>query len=208
MAFLGAEMSRGSISLRGRRRWSGVCARRIGDHGRGSDRPLDTDGQGRGPSWERCRELKIPCIGLAGMVSASPGTGACFTQAHALTELTSVAQAKAKAGVLAGAAGSRRRGAKNRAARRAYWRRHEEGVRRARNPKAEIRNPKEGRNPKPEKGVSRCCCLFDRRLIRNSDFGFLSDFGFREFGFGLGGREPCYAIRSLNSPGRRLTSGA
>ena len=53
-------------------------------------------GKGVGQIARRCRQLKIPCIGLAGMVSASPGTAAFFTQAHALTELTTVAQAKAK----------------------------------------------------------------------------------------------------------------
>ena len=54
-------------------------------------------GKGVGHIAQRCRQLKIPCIGLAGVVSTSSGTGACFTQAHALTELTSPAQAKVKA---------------------------------------------------------------------------------------------------------------
>jgi glycerate kinase len=53
-------------------------------------------GKGVGQIAQRCRKLKIPCLGLAGRVSASPGTGAFFTQARALTELTSVAQAKAR----------------------------------------------------------------------------------------------------------------
>jgi glycerate kinase len=53
-------------------------------------------GKGVGQIAQRCRKLNIPCIGLAGTLSASPRTGTLFTQAHALTELTSVAQAKAK----------------------------------------------------------------------------------------------------------------
>jgi excinuclease ABC subunit A len=40
------------------------------------------------------------------------------------------------------------------------------------NPKAETRNPKEIRRPKSERSIS-------ERLIRNSDFGHLSEFGFR-----------------------------
>ena len=53
-------------------------------------------GKGVGQIAERCRKLKIPCIALAGRVSASPETGAFFAQAHALTELTTVAQAEAR----------------------------------------------------------------------------------------------------------------
>jgi hypothetical protein len=45
---------------------------------------------------QRCRKLKIRCIGLAGMVGGSLGTGAGSMETHALTELTTVAQAKAK----------------------------------------------------------------------------------------------------------------
>ena len=53
-------------------------------------------GKGVGQIALRCRKRKIPCIGLAGMVGASPGTATLFTQVHALTELTTAAQAKAK----------------------------------------------------------------------------------------------------------------
>jgi glycerate kinase len=84
-------------------------------------------GKGVGQIARRCRKLKIPCIGLAGMVSASPGTGALFTQAHALTELTSIAQAHAKP---------------------AYWL---EGLaRQVAAQKSEGRNPKPEGRPKPE----------------------------------------------------------
>lgn len=53
-------------------------------------------GKGVGQIAQRCRKLKIPCIGLAGMIGGSLGTGAGFTQTHALTALTTAAQAKAK----------------------------------------------------------------------------------------------------------------
>jgi glycerate kinase len=88
-------------------------------------------GKGVGQIGRRCRALRIPCIGLAGMISASTGTRACFTQEHALTELTTVAQAKARP---------------------AYW--LERLARRVarggeiRNPKSEIRRKAETRNPK------------------------------------------------------------
>ena len=45
-------------------------------------------GKGVGQVGRRCRELKIPCIGLAGMMDISAGKGAGFTQVRALTELT------------------------------------------------------------------------------------------------------------------------
>jgi glycerate kinase len=54
-------------------------------------------GKGVGQIAQRCRQLKIPCIGLAGMVSTKEGAGALFSKAHALTELTKLAQAKARA---------------------------------------------------------------------------------------------------------------
>jgi glycerate kinase len=55
-------------------------------------------GKGVGQIGMRCGALKIPCIGLAGMAEINPGKGTCFTQVRALTELTSVAQAKARPG--------------------------------------------------------------------------------------------------------------
>jgi glycerate 2-kinase len=53
-------------------------------------------GKGVGQIARRCRQLKIPCIGLAGQVSDCPGMSARFAQAHALTELTTVPLAKAR----------------------------------------------------------------------------------------------------------------
>jgi glycerate 2-kinase len=88
-------------------------------------------GKGVGQIGRRCRALKIPCIGLAGRTDISPGKGSCFTQVRALTELTSVAQAKARP---------------------AYWlERLARSVARGgeiRGPKSEIRRKAETRNPK------------------------------------------------------------
>ena len=55
-------------------------------------------GKGVGQIAQRCRGLNLPCIGLAGSVSASLRTAAFFTQVRALTELTTVARAKARPG--------------------------------------------------------------------------------------------------------------
>jgi glycerate kinase len=54
-------------------------------------------GKGVGEIARRCHELRIPCIGLAGIVQPSKGTAALFAQTHALTDVTSVRQAKAEA---------------------------------------------------------------------------------------------------------------
>ena len=53
-------------------------------------------GKGVGRIAERCQRLNIPCIGLAGMVSANRNTAESFNQIHALTELTTLAQAKSR----------------------------------------------------------------------------------------------------------------
>jgi glycerate kinase len=84
-------------------------------------------GKGVGEIARRCRQLRIPCIALAGMVDAALGAGTGFTQARALTELTSAAQAKAKP---------------------AYW--LERLARQAAAEKPEDRNPRSERRPKTE----------------------------------------------------------
>jgi glycerate kinase len=53
-------------------------------------------GKGVGQIARRCGQLNLPCLCLAGVVRASPGTRALLTRARALTELTTLAQAKAK----------------------------------------------------------------------------------------------------------------
>jgi glycerate kinase len=84
-------------------------------------------GKGVGQIAQRCRQLNIPCIGLAGMVSANLEGGALFTQAYGLTELTTVTQAKVRP---------------------AYW--LERLARMAAAQKSEDRRPKAERRPKTE----------------------------------------------------------
>jgi glycerate kinase len=54
-------------------------------------------GKGVGQIAKRCRQLKVPCIGLAGMVGLHPSRHP-FERLQALTELTSLAQAKTRPG--------------------------------------------------------------------------------------------------------------
>jgi glycerate kinase len=52
-------------------------------------------GKGVGQIARRCRKLSIPCIGLAGIVTASRQTSTSFASTHALTDLAPLPQAKA-----------------------------------------------------------------------------------------------------------------
>ena len=52
-------------------------------------------GKGTGQIAARCRELSTPCLALAGQVSASVKRKSLFTQTYALTDLTTLEQAKA-----------------------------------------------------------------------------------------------------------------
>ena len=97
MAFLGAELRPG-FDLFARQ---AALARRL----RAADLVITGEGaidcstfmgKGVGQIAQRCRKLKIPCIGLAGMVSASKRTKEFFTCTYALTDLTGVRQAKAQ----------------------------------------------------------------------------------------------------------------
>ena len=137
MAFLRAEMSPG-FDLIARlasleRRLRGVDLVITGE---GAIDRSTLMGKGVGQIGRRCRALKIPCIGLAGMTDISSGKGTCFTQVRALTELTSVAQAKARP---------------------AYWlerlaRRVARGAGEIRSPKSETRRKAEIRKPKRARG--------------------------------------------------------
>ena len=97
LAFLGAELQPGfdlfarQAALERRLRTADLVVT-----GEGAIDGSTLMGKGVGQIARRCRQLKIPCIALAGRVSASTGRRAFFTQAHALTELTTVAQAKAR----------------------------------------------------------------------------------------------------------------
>jgi glycerate kinase len=53
-------------------------------------------GKGVGQIAVRCRKRGIPCVALAGFVSPGAKKQKLFTQIHALTQLTTVKQAKAK----------------------------------------------------------------------------------------------------------------
>jgi glycerate kinase len=54
-------------------------------------------GKGVGEIARRCRALQIPCIGLAGSIKLDTKAAQSFTRLGALLDLTSEAQAKAKA---------------------------------------------------------------------------------------------------------------
>ena len=96
-AFLGAEMQLGfDLFARQARLERRLRAADLVVTGEGAIDVSTLMGKGVGHIAQRCRQLKIPCIGLAGMVCADPGTGAFFTQARALTELATVAQTKAR----------------------------------------------------------------------------------------------------------------
>ena len=98
LAFLGAELQPGfdlfarQAALERRLRTADLVVT-----GEGAIDGSTLMGKGVGQLARRCHQLKIPCIALAGRVSASTGRRAFFTQAHALTELTTVGQAKARA---------------------------------------------------------------------------------------------------------------
>jgi glycerate 2-kinase len=51
-------------------------------------------GKGAGEVAMLCRKQKIPCIGLGGSVSRTPGLERLFKQVHALTDLTTLEKAK------------------------------------------------------------------------------------------------------------------
>ncbi len=53
-------------------------------------------GKGVGQLAARCRQLRVPCIGLAGMLGRSAKMKRAFVRAYGLTDLTTVEQAKAR----------------------------------------------------------------------------------------------------------------
>jgi glycerate kinase len=97
LAFLGAE-SRAGFDLFARH--AGLERRlRAADlviTGEGAIDHSTLMGKGVGEIARHCRRLNIPCIALAGRVSASRETVEFFAQTHALTELTTVQQAQAR----------------------------------------------------------------------------------------------------------------
>lgn len=63
--------------------------------GEGRIDPSTFMGKGVGQIARECRCLGVPCIGLAGVVSARSGAGKYFTRVHGLTELTALKKARA-----------------------------------------------------------------------------------------------------------------
>jgi glycerate kinase len=97
LAFLDAKLEPGFdlfaryAALGGHLRWAD-----LGVTGEGAIDHSTFMGKGVGQIAQCCRKLKIPCIGLAGVVSASRRTAKLFAQTRALTQLTTVQQAKAQ----------------------------------------------------------------------------------------------------------------
>ena len=97
LAFLGAELQPGfDLFARQAALEQHLRAADLVVTGEGAIDRSTLMGKGVGQVAQRCRQLEIPCIGLAGIVSANLGAGALFTEVHALTELTTVAQSKAE----------------------------------------------------------------------------------------------------------------
>ena len=97
LAFVGAEMQPGfDVFVRQAALERRLHAAELVVTGEGAIDGSTLMGKGVGQIARHCRKLKIPCIGLAGILGTGPTTGAFFTKAHALTELTNVAQAQAK----------------------------------------------------------------------------------------------------------------
>jgi glycerate 2-kinase len=96
-AFLGARLEPGfdlyarQASLDRHLRWADVV---ITGEGALDDSTLM--GKGVGQVAQRCRRLRIPCIGLAGVVNARAAGRGMFAQLHALSDLAGIGPAKAK----------------------------------------------------------------------------------------------------------------
>ena len=97
LAFLGAELEPGFDLFA---RQAALARRlRVADlviTGEGAIDASTFMGKGVGRVARRCRELNLPCIGLAGIVSAGRSTAEFFTRTYALTELTTATDAKAE----------------------------------------------------------------------------------------------------------------
>lgn len=96
-AFLGARLASGFDLFSAQ---AGVEARlKTADLAITGEGALDKStlmGKGVGRIAERCRQLGIRCIGLAGTVGGEVGTGNAFSSVRALCDLTSVSKAKAQ----------------------------------------------------------------------------------------------------------------
>lgn len=97
--FLGARLEAGfdrfasQAVLERRLRWADLVIT-----GEGAIDDSTLMGKGVGQIALRCRKLRIPCIGLAGVVSA-PSPHKIFTKTYALTSMTTTMQAKTRAAI-------------------------------------------------------------------------------------------------------------
>src|SRR5207248_921172 len=96
-AFLGARLERGFelfadyARLDQRLRLAGLVIT-----GEGAIDESSLMGKGVGEIARRCREVKVGCIGLAGVMRGGPGAGRSFTLVRALADCTPVEEAKAR----------------------------------------------------------------------------------------------------------------
>ena len=97
LAFLGADLQPGFDLFA---RHAGLARRlRAADvviTGEGAIDRSTLMGKGVGQIAQHCHRLRIPCIGLAGKVSVRRGRAGLFAATYALTNLTTVGQAKAQ----------------------------------------------------------------------------------------------------------------
>ena len=95
-AFLGARLEPGfelyaqQAALNRRLRWADLVVT-----GEGALDSSTLMGKGVGQVARRCRQVQIPCLGLAGVVQAGRDGNKVFAELHALTDLTDVEEAKA-----------------------------------------------------------------------------------------------------------------
>ena len=97
LAFAGAKATPGFELFAREARLDGRLGRMdlvITGEGRLDDSSLM--GKGVGQIARRCRQLKIPCLALAGIVDKSAKAQPFFQQAHGLSDLTTIANAQSK----------------------------------------------------------------------------------------------------------------
>jgi glycerate kinase len=100
LAFFGAELEPGFdllsrfSKLDQRLRWADLV---VTGEGRLDQSTLM--GKGVGRLAKQCQEMKIPCIAVAGEIAGRSKTRRCFTDAHALTDLTGLERAKSEPGL-------------------------------------------------------------------------------------------------------------
>ncbi len=96
-AFAGAELALGfdlfarQASLERKLNWANLVIT-----GEGALDQSTLMGKGVGRIAQRCRELQVPCIALAGSVAASPSLRRAFTAVASLAEVTTIREAKAE----------------------------------------------------------------------------------------------------------------